>query len=474
MGRLASLGFHWMYRHAYLSVEDELEAFSRVTLDDLRARPDRLAALADDRSSRSGPRPTSTRRSDGPLAVTLRAVQSLRFTFTDLPRGRCTAPKSLPRGPAGRARPRSSGRVAGARTELCEVERLAEHLPVLIARSGSRAISCQRPSDFSPTSNQGEARPVRIVSLLPSLTELVCALGRGEDLVGVTHECDYPPEVARLPFLTRSHTPADATSAEIDELVSSQHQGLYELEGDLLAELAPDLILTQEQCDVCAVNEETVREAAARLPGSPHVESVNPMSLSDVFAMFSRVGDLLDCRAEAESIIAGFKLTAGEIARRRKGASPRRVLLLEWLDPPFGCGHWNPELIERAGGTEVIGRPGGPSRRITWMQVAASRPEVVIAAPCGFTLDRAELDARAVELRPEWRELPAVREGGVVLVDGSSFFSRPGPRLETSLRIAAAAIDPDRCGDLCPWRAPAGGPGWSGHEERLHQGCGLG
>ena len=118
---------------------------------------------------------------------------------------------------------------------------------------------------------------MRIVSLLPSLTELVCALGRGEDLVGVTHECDYPPDVDRLPSLTRSHIPADATSAEIDALVSSQHQGLYELEGELLAELAPDLILTQEQCDVCAVNEETVREAAARLPGSPHVESVNPI-----------------------------------------------------------------------------------------------------------------------------------------------------------------------------------------------------
>jgi iron complex transport system substrate-binding protein len=306
-----------------------------------------------------------------------------------------------------------------------------------------------------------KGQPVRIVSLLPSLTELVFALGRGEDLVGVTHECDFPPEVAGFPYLTRSHIPAEASSAVIDELVSAHHESLYELDEETLAELAPDLILTQEQCDVCAVNEKKVREAASRLAGSPHVECVNPMSLADVFAMFRRIGDLLDRRAEAESIVARFEHTAGEIARRREGAggkaaAARRVLLLEWLDPPFGCGHWNPEIIERAGGSEVIGRPGEPARRIAWEQVASSRPEVVIAAPCGFTLDRAELDVRAIEGRPEWRELPAVEGAGVVLVDGSSFFSRPGPRLETSLRIAAAAIDPERCGDL----APAEGQGW--------------
>jgi iron complex transport system substrate-binding protein len=302
---------------------------------------------------------------------------------------------------------------------------------------------------------------MRIVSLLPSLTELVCALGRGEELVGVTHECDFPPGVESLPFLTRSRIPAEATSAVIDELVAAQHDNLYELDEELLAKLAPDLILTQEQCDVCAVNEETVRAAAARLPGSPQVESVNPLTLDDVFAMFRRVGDLLDQRSEAESLIARFKLTAGEIARRRKAAggkapAPKRVLLLEWLDPPYCCGHWNPEIIERAGGVEVIGQRGLPSRRITWKQVAAGRPEVALAVPCGFKLERTEIELRAIEDRPEWRDLPAVRDGGVVLADGSAFFSRPGPRLETSLRIAAAAIAPERCGDL----APKEGQGW--------------
>ncbi len=302
---------------------------------------------------------------------------------------------------------------------------------------------------------------MRVVSLLPSLTELVCAFGREQDLVGVTHECDFPPTVQSLPYLTASRISPDATSAEIDELVSSQQDGLYDLANDLLAELAPDLILTQEQCDVCAVNEETVRAAAQRLPGSPAVESFNPLNLDDVFTMFRRVGDLLDRRSAAESMIAGFKLTAGEIGRRRRasksGPSEQRpVLLLEWLDPPFFCGHWNPEIIERAGGFEVIGEAGLPSRRITWKQVASSRPEVVIVAPCGFNIERTELEMRAIEDRPEWRDLPAVRNGCVVITDGSAFFSRPGPRLETSLRIAAAAINPESCTDM----APAAGNGW--------------
>jgi iron complex transport system substrate-binding protein len=302
---------------------------------------------------------------------------------------------------------------------------------------------------------------MRIASLLPSLTELVCALGHGDDLVGVTHECDFPPGVESLPSLTRRRIAPDATSAETDALVAAERGSLYDLEETVLAELAPDLILTQEQCDVCAVNEQTVRRAAVRLPGSPHVESVNPLTLDGVFAMFRRVGDLLDARREAEALIARFHATSAEIARRRERApstasqSPR-VLLLEWLDPPFSSGHWNPEIIDRAGGVEVIGRAEQTSRRITWQQIAASRPEIIILALCGFKVERAELDLRLIEDRPEWRDLPAVRNGRVVIADGSAYFSRPGPRLETSLRIAAAAIDPELCSDL----APPAGQGW--------------
>jgi iron complex transport system substrate-binding protein len=298
---------------------------------------------------------------------------------------------------------------------------------------------------------------MRIVSLLPSLTELVCALGRRADLVGVTHECDHPPGVEILPWLTRSNIPAAASGAEIDALVSAQQGSLYTLDEAKLAELAPDLILTQEQCDVCAVNEVVVQRAAARLPGRPHVESVNPLSLAGVFAMFRRVGELLDEPEAAESLVAGYTRTADAIALRL-GPSPRRprVLLLEWLDPPFCSGHWNPEIVAHAGGEEVVGRPHEESRRVDWGRIAEARPEVIILSLCGFPVERAEHELAAVADRPEWRNLDAVRSGQVAIVDGSAYFSRPGPRLETSLRIAAAAIHPGRLLDL----APPEGEGW--------------
>ena len=164
--------------------------------------------------------------------------------------------------------------------------------------------------------------------------------------------------------------------------------------------------------------------------------------------MFRRVGALLGADDEADRLIARFRATEAEIARRRLGRDRPNVLLLEWTDPPYLAGHWNPEIIEKAGGREVLGRAGQPSRRVTWEEVVASQPAVVLLSPCGFGLDRSAAEADLLAALPEWRSLPAVREGRVALVDGSSYFSRPGPRLEASLRIAAAAIDPERCGDL--------------------------
>ena len=301
---------------------------------------------------------------------------------------------------------------------------------------------------------------MRIVSLLPSLTVLVCALGRGADLVGVTHECDFPADiVTTLPRLTHSRIATDASSAAIDAMVSEQGGHLYDLDASRLAELRPGLILTQAQCDVCAVNETTVRRVAAGLPGPPHVESVNPTDLAGVFAMFRRVGERLDARGDAESLIERFAATAAEIARRRAGLAVPPTLLLEWTDPPFLSGHWNPELVALAGGREVLGRAGEPSRRATWAEVAAADPAVILLSPCGFPLERTEAELPLLAARPEWSALSAVRRGRVVLVDGSSYFSRPGPRLEASLRLAAVAIDPDRCGDLAPpegWRRAIG------------------
>jgi iron complex transport system substrate-binding protein len=291
---------------------------------------------------------------------------------------------------------------------------------------------------------------MRVVSLLPSLTELVCDLGRGEWLVGVTHECDFPHEVARLPRLTRSRIPSEGTSAEIDALVSEQGGSLYDLDRTLLAHARPDLILTQTQCDVCAVNEAKVRDLAAGLPHPPRVESVNPTDLAGVFDVFRRVGTLLDAELEADHRIGRFDSTAREISRRRQGRPEPTVVLLEWTVPPFTSGHWNPELVSIAGGRELLARPGMPSRRVSWSDVIDAQPEVLLIAPCGFTLDRTRAEVDALSQLPGWAELPAVRSGLVAIADGSSYFARPGPRLEESLRIAAAAIDPEACGDLAP------------------------
>lgn len=296
---------------------------------------------------------------------------------------------------------------------------------------------------------------MRIVSLLPSLTELVCALGRGGDLVGVTHECDFPPGVEKLPHLTSSRIPGAASSSAIDAMVVEQGGSLYDLNAELLEQLQPDLILTQAQCDVCAVNEKTVRQCAAQLPGNPHVESVNPTSLPEVHAMFWRVGELIGRADAAGALVGSFYDTVAEVTRGRRGKPRRRVVLLEWLDPPFSSGHWNPELIDLAGGDEVIAGPGQRSRRISWEEIVAADPEVLIVSPCGFSLERSDEELPELFEREDWQRLNAVKAGRVVLVDGSAYFSRPGPRLEASLRIAAAAINPERFTSLASdsgWR----------------------
>jgi iron complex transport system substrate-binding protein len=193
------------------------------------------------------------------------------------------------------------------------------------------------------------------------------------------------------------------------------------------------------------------------------VESVNPTTLAEVFAMFRRVGALLDRQEGAGELVARFESTANEVARRRGADGPARpdsprsgLLLLEWLDPPFGSGHWNPEIIHLAGGVDPAACAGQRSRRLSWSDVAACRADMILAAPCGFGLDRALAELEALRHRPEWRNLTAVKSGRVAVADGSAYFSRPGPRLEISLRIAAAIIAPESCGDL----APPQGEGW--------------
>jgi iron complex transport system substrate-binding protein len=288
---------------------------------------------------------------------------------------------------------------------------------------------------------------MRIVSLLPSATEIICALGLEDQLVGVTHECDYPPFVRQLPKVTHTLIPADAPSAEIDRLVRDRlrtSRALYTLDLPTLERLRPDLIVTQALCDVCAVAEEEVRAAACLLPHGPAVINLEPQTLPQVFAAVRRVAEAAGIDETAENVVRELAARVEAVTARADGLRHRpRVALLEWLDPPFSCGHWNPELVRLAGGVEGLGREGMPSRTLRWDEVIAWQPEVVFIACCGFGLERTMDDVPPLQSVPGWQDLPAVRWGRVYVTDGSQYFSRPGPRLVDSLEILAHALDPE-------------------------------
>ena len=285
---------------------------------------------------------------------------------------------------------------------------------------------------------------MRIVSLLPSATEIVCALGLEDQLVGVTHECDYPPAVLHLPKVTHTLIPKEATSGEIDRLVREQLQttrALYTLNLPLLKELHPDLIVTQSLCDVCAVAQDEVQAALSQLPGNPRVINLEPQSLSDVFAAMRQVADAAGVSAEA--VIRSLTSRVDAVIARSAALTHRpRVALLEWLDPPFSCGHWSPELVRSAGGVEGLGQEGRPSRTLRWDEVMTWQPEVIVVACCGLNAERTLQDFPLVQSVPGWQELPAVRAHRVYVTDGSQYFSRPGPRLIDSLEMLAHVLHP--------------------------------
>ncbi|QUW04373.1 cobalamin-binding protein [Chloracidobacterium validum] len=287
---------------------------------------------------------------------------------------------------------------------------------------------------------------VRIVSLLPSATEIICALGLEPQLVGVTHECDYPPVVRDLPKVTHTLIPTDASSLDIDRLVRERLQSaraLYTLDLPTLEALRPDVIVTQALCDVCAVAEEEVKAAACVLPGTPRVVNLEPQSLAEVFASLHQVAEAVGCQSVASQVVARLEARVAAVAERAAGVPYRpRVALLEWLHPPFSCGHWSPELVALAGGEEVLGRAGVPSRTLSWEEVVAAQPEVVFVACCGFSVERTLADLDQLADHPAWQALPAVRQGRVYVTDGSHYFSRPGPRLVESLEILAHALQP--------------------------------
>lgn len=287
---------------------------------------------------------------------------------------------------------------------------------------------------------------MRIVSLLPSATEMIWALGLEDQLVGVTHECDFPPSVRRLPRVTNTLIPAEAPSAEIDRLVQERLQSsraLYTLDLPTLEELRPDLIVTQALCGVCAVAEDEVRSAACSLPGSPQVLNLEPRTLAQVFAAIGQVAKAAGVDRKTEEVVGGLTARVEAVVARTERITRRpRVALLEWLDPPFSCGHWSPELVRLAGGVESLGREGSPSRRLRWDDVITRQPEAVLIACCGCSVERTMEEVPRLHSVPGWRSLPAVRSGRVYVMDGSQYFSRPGPRLVDSLEILAHALHP--------------------------------
>lgn len=289
---------------------------------------------------------------------------------------------------------------------------------------------------------------MRIVSLVPSATEIVCALGLAGALVGVSHDCDFPPEIRGKPVLSEAIVEADTRSAATDRRVrEAVHSGtsVYHLDAEALARLNPDVILTQELCAVCAPSYTLVTRAAKLLDSDVKIVSLEPRCLNDVLDNIRLVGELTGTESRAQALAVRLKgrieaVAACAASAVAAHASRPRVVCLEWLDPLYVGGHWVPEMVNTAGGVDVMGRPGEPSRVVGWEEVVAARPDVLVLMPCGYDVagTRAELDT--LTGRAAWPDLPAVRAGRVFLTDASSYFNRPGPRLVDGIEMLVAAL----------------------------------
>ncbi len=288
---------------------------------------------------------------------------------------------------------------------------------------------------------------MRVVSLLSSATEWVYALGAGHLLVGRSHECDEPPEVRELPVCSRPLIDIDASAAEIDRQVKSRQRdalSIYDVDRDRLRDLRPDAILTQMQCEVCAVTASDVERAICTLVDRPaRIVSLSPNTLDEVWESARDVGRVLQCEAAAECVIADSiarldRLAARIAAHREATGSPvQRLLCLEWMDPPMAAGNWMPDLIRYAGAEPLFGVAGEHSPWLTWSDIAAADPDAIVMLPCGWGLERTRKELGCVTSQPEWGRLRAVREKRVAIADGNRFFNRPGPRLVESAEILA-------------------------------------
>jgi iron complex transport system substrate-binding protein len=283
---------------------------------------------------------------------------------------------------------------------------------------------------------------VRIVSLVPHATELLYALGLGGSVVGVTHECDFPPEVERVARITRDVLPAGLSAGEIDAAVrerTAQGEAIYTLDEERLAELQPDLIVTQELCPVCAVSYEEVEAVAKRLDPCPKVIALDPKTFGETMGDIRTVAQATGTRDAALDLVARQRARVDRVKIAVKGAPRRTVAAVEWFDPVFIAGHWTPQLIELAGGVDVLGLAGEHSEQVGWDVVAAARPDVVLCIPCGYDGPRAQQEAEGFA-----EQLRATGARDVIALDAAAYFSRPGPRLVDGLETLAHALHPDR------------------------------
>lgn len=287
----------------------------------------------------------------------------------------------------------------------------------------------------------------RIVSLIASATEIVSALGFEAQLVGRSHECDFPTGVNRLPVCTSPKFAVEGLSYEIDQRVKAVLQeslSVYRVDADLLERLQPTHVITQSQCEVCAVSLKDVEQAVCQFTGSrPALVSLEPNSLADVWADIRRVGVSLDAGERAEDLIGNLQQRMRDISARAQTAETRpTVAYVEWIEPLMAGGNWMPELIEMAGGANLFGEAGKHSPWMTWEELVAADPDVIFIAPCGFDIRRTVDETPALTGKPEWRSLKAVTAGRVVVADGNQYFNRPGPRLTESLEILAEVLHP--------------------------------
>jgi iron complex transport system substrate-binding protein len=286
---------------------------------------------------------------------------------------------------------------------------------------------------------------VQICSLLPSATEILFALGLGDSVVGVTHECDFPPEAATKPPLIRPRVDPHALPAVIDRQVTelvSRGESIYSVDVELLASLAPDLIITQELCHVCAASPNDLATSLARFSKRPKILSLTPHSLADVWDDIRKIGEATGRRRDAQGLAITLAQKVAAIEMKVAAAPRPRVLCLEWMDPFYIAGHWVPEMVVKAGGEDVLGRAGEPSFRATVEQIAETAAEIILVMPCGYSSRRAAAESSFKHLPSSWDRLPAKCDGRVFAVDANSYFSRPSPRLSDGVELLAHLFHP--------------------------------